>query len=165
MDETIVCTAFLADKPQRKMILLRSKKATEYWSFCEELCCDWEGYLNSNPQKLDTAAIVRLPKALCKAGYSDIAAGIEVPLTYSNPDLLEGYEIIELPPCKMLYFQSQPFPNSNDYGKYIDAVNKAYADFDFRALGVKVDLSRGPYMNFGAEPDRGAKIAYPVREI
>lgn len=165
MKNTIVCTAYTVSKPRRKMIILRSEKAEEYWSFCEEMCCDWEGYLNSNPAKLDTAAILKLPKEFHKTGFSDIAAGIEVPVDYENNELDSNYEIIELNPCKFIYFKSQPFSVSDDYCKYMNAVNKAYNNFDFASLEIEVDYTEGPYMNFGAEPERGAKIAYPVKDI
>lgn len=163
MKNSIVCTAYIADKPKRKLIILRSEHASDYLSFCQECGCDWEGYLNSNPQKADTAAIIRLPKQYVKAGTSDIAAGIEVPLSYEENGLADGYEIIEAEPCRLIYFKSQPFTNPDDFCLYIDAVNEAYNSFDFSAMGVAVDMSAGPYMNFGAEPERGAKIAYPVK--
>ncbi len=60
------CIITLVHRKKRKLILLRSKKATEYFSFCEENGCDWEGLLNSNPYKLDTAAILTLPDFLIK---------------------------------------------------------------------------------------------------
>ena len=165
MKDSIVCTAYVVEKPKRKMIILRSKNATDYWTFCEENKCDWEGYLNSNPYKIDTAAIIKLPKKYVKSGFCDIAAGIEVPFDYKDDSLAKGYEIIEFEPCKMIYFKSQPFENSDDFGVYIDAVNEAYNNFDFNAMSVTVDMTVGPYMHFGAEPERGAKIAYPVKDI
>lgn len=163
--ETIVCTAYAVSRPKRKMIILYSEKATDYFTFCEEKCCDWEGYLNSNPHKLDTAAILKLPSALVKEGCSDIAAGIEIPLDCEIEKLLDGYEIIELEPCELMYFKSQPYDNDNDYCKYIDAVNKAFDEFDFKAMGYEFDLKCAPTMNFGAQKENGARIAVPIKKI
>ena len=58
------------ERPARKLIVLRSKKASDYFSFCEEMGCDWDGLLNSISEKLDNAAILELPKRLVKAGTS-----------------------------------------------------------------------------------------------
>ncbi|MDE6469501.1 MAG: AraC family transcriptional regulator, partial [Eubacterium sp.] len=104
--ETIVCSAYAVSRPKRKMIILYAEEATDYFTFCEEKSCDWEGYLNSNPHKLDTAAILNLPSALVKKGCSDIAAGIEIPFDCEVGELLNGYEIIGLEPCKLMYFKS-----------------------------------------------------------
>lgn len=165
LKENIVVTAYTVSKPERKMIILRSKKATDYFSFCEECGCEWAGYLDSNPKKSDTAAILCLPDSFVKEGTGKIAAGIEVPMDYKDTGLAAGYEIIEMPACEMVYFKSQPFENEDDFCLYIDSVNKAIDDFDFSALSLKVDLQAGPCMNFGAQPESGAKIAYPASRM
>lgn len=164
-DDTIVCTTYIVSRPKRKMIILYSEKATDYWTFCEEKCCDWEGYLNSNPNKLDTAAILTLPLSIVREGKSRIAAGIEVPFDCEIGELIDGYEVIELEPCELAYFKSQPFDNGDDFGKYIDAVNKSYNDFNFSSIGYEIELEKAPSMNFGAQKETGAKIAVPVKKI
>lgn len=163
--KTIVCTAYLVKKPARKLIMLRSKDAVDYFTFCAENRCDWEGYLNSNHQKLDTAAILTLPEILVKKGTSKIAAGIEVPVDCDTANLLDGYEVEELDACEMMYFKSESFDDKDDYSSYIDAVNKAFEEFDFHSIGYMVDLQSAPCMNFGAQAQAGARIAYPVRKI
>lgn len=65
-------------------------------SFCEEMGCEWEGLLNSFEEKLDTAAIVTLPKSLVPEGYSDTAAGIELPAGYQG-EIPWGYLTAKLP--------------------------------------------------------------------
>ena len=105
-DETMTVTA--VERPTRKLILIRSVNATEYFSFCEEMGCDWEGLFNSILEKFDTAALITLPQNLIKPDTGNKAAGVEVPANYSKP-IPAGYEIIDLPPCTMLYFQGQKF--------------------------------------------------------
>lgn len=56
-----------------------SLKAHDYWSFCEEMGCDWEGLFNSIPEKLDLVAILELPTFLQKPDTSKIVAGVELP--------------------------------------------------------------------------------------
>lgn len=163
-NETIVCTAYIVSRPKRKMIILYSQNATDYFTFCEEKSCDWEGYLNSNSDKLDTAAILKLPSKLVKNGFSDIAAGIEVPYDFEPEELFDGYELIELDACELVYFKSQSFENDDDYCKYIDAVNKALAEFDFKSIGYELDFESAPTMNFGAQKENGARIAVPIKK-
>lgn len=49
-------TVTVVERPARKLIFLRIPTATDYFSACEEVGCDWEGFYNSIPEKFDTAA-------------------------------------------------------------------------------------------------------------
>ena len=128
MDTTTICTVTPVNRPKRKLIYLTSKSATDYFSYCEEVGCEWEGLLNSIHEKFDTAALINLPDFLQEKGISKVAAGVEVPLDYEKP-LPEGYKVAELPECVMLYFQSEPYDNPDDFGKYIGQVFKAIDNY------------------------------------
>ena len=52
---TIITVTPIA-RPKRKLIVLRSKQAEDYLSFCNEMGCDWAGLFNSIPEKIDTEA-------------------------------------------------------------------------------------------------------------
>lgn len=147
----------------RRAAILRGKTAADYFSFCEEMGCEWEGLLNSIPAKLDTAALLTLPPQFAKDGCT-CAAGVEVPEDYDAP-LPEGYEYIELPPCELLYFQSAPYENEDDFGIAIGNVMEAVAHYDPAPLGYAFDDQAGPRFNFGASAATGAKIAVPVRKL
>lgn len=164
MHNATICTVTPVNRPKRKLIYLTSKSATDYLSYCEEVGCDWEGLLNSIHEKFDTAALIDLPNSLQKKGISKIAAGVEVPIDYEKP-LPDGYEAANLPECVMLYFQSEPYDNPDDFGKYIGQVFKAIEHYDFERYGYKYTTSIAPTLNFGAEPEIGAKIAIPVECI
>ncbi len=164
MAENNYCFVTLVHREKRKLIFLRSKKATEYFSFCEETSCDWEGLLNSSPHKLDTAALLNLPQFLLKDGYGKIASGIEVPISF-NGTIPDGYEMAELPECDMLYFQSQKYDNEEDYSKMISQVFNAVDNFDYQSFGLVPDDSLAPRFNFGAEKDTGARFAIPVTAV
>ncbi len=161
MDKTSICTVTPVNRPKRKLIYLPSKSATGYFSYCEEVGCGWEGLLNSISEKFDTAAIVELPEFLQEEGFSEIASGVEVPLDYDKP-LPEGYKIAELSECIMLYFQSEPFENPDDFGVYIGQVFKARDNYNFERYGYKTANDVAPWFNFGAQTDVGARIAIPV---
>jgi len=157
-------TAQIVERQARKLILLRSQKATDYFSYCEENGCDWEGMLNSVPEKLDVAAILELPRHLIMGGTSAIAAGIEVPADYSKP-LPAGYEMLELPPCSMLYFRGMPFENEDDFCKAIDIVFKAIENYKPELYGYGFAEEVAPKFNFGASAEMGAKMAVPVKVL
>ena len=163
MDTTSICTVTPVNRPKRKLIYLISHSATDYLSYCEEVGCDWEGLLNSIPEKFDTAALIDLPDFLHENGISKIASGVEVPLDYEKP-LPDGYKIAELPECTMLYFQSEPYENPDDFGRYIGQVFKAIENYDFECYGYALANDIAPSLNFGADTKTGARIAIPVKE-
>lgn len=164
MDKAVICTVTPVNRPKRKLIYLTSKTATDYFSYCEEVGCDWEGLLGSITEKMDTAALMELPATLQEKGISKIAAGVEVPLDYEKP-LPEGYKVAGLPECVMLYFQSEPYDDPDDFGKYIGQVLKAAQSYDFERYGYKLATAIAPTLNLGAEPKIGARIAIPAQRI
>lgn len=164
MDNTSICTVTPVNRPKRKLIYLPSKTAKDYFSYCEEVGCDWEGLLNSISEKFDTASLLDLPDFLEEKGMSKIASGVEVPLEYNKP-LPDGYKVSELPECIMLYFQSEPYENPDDFGNRIGQVFKAIECYNFEGYGYKLAKEIAPSLNFGAKPEIGARIAVPVVKI
>lgn len=161
MDTSSICTVTPMNRPKRKLIYKVSKLAKDYLSYCEEVGCDWEGLLNSIPEKFDTAALIDLPDFLHEEGISKIAAGVEVPIDYEKP-LPDGYKFAELPECIMLYFQSEPYKNPDDFCIYIEQVFKAIRNYNIERYGYKSAINIAPILNLGAEPEIGARIAIPV---
>jgi AraC-like DNA-binding protein len=100
-------TVTVVERPARKLIFLRHK-ADDYFSACEEVGCEWEGFYNSIPEKLDSAAGGRLPASLQNPDLGSSAFFVEVPVDYDKP-LPDGYEIADLPPCTYLYFNGWMF--------------------------------------------------------
>ncbi len=45
--KTTIVTVTPIARPKRKLIVLRSKHAEDYLSFCNEMGCDWAGLFNS----------------------------------------------------------------------------------------------------------------------
>lgn len=158
------CLITPVHREKRKLILMYSQKATDYFSFCAEKSCDWEGLLNSNPIKMDTAAILELPDFLCKDGFGKIACGIEVPIDF-NGTIPDGYETVELPECDMLYFQSPPYENEDDYSAMIDLVNDAISKFDCKLYDFEIRNDLAPRFNFGAQKEIGARYAIPINKL
>lgn len=163
-DNLNLCMITAKERKKRKLIYLPSRHAQDYLSYCEEAGCDWEGLLNSIPEKLEKAALLELPDKLVESGLSKIAAGIEVPLEY-NKEIPKTYKTAELPECTMLYFQSEPYENDEDFGKAIESVYAAMGKYNPALYGYRFAYDIAPSFNFGAETNLGARIAVPALPI
>ncbi len=162
-NDSAICMVTVVSRPKRMLLLLRSQKAHDYWSYCEEKGCDWEGLFNSIPERFDTAAILQLPKFMVEKGTSHIASGVELPADYKGK-IPEECDLIELEPCEMLYFQTQPFKEEDDYRNAIDSLHKAVECYEPRYYGYEYDTDKVPVFDFGATPQMGARKAIPVKK-
>lgn len=161
---TRTMTVTAVNRPARQLILMRSVNATDYFSYCAEVGCGWEGLFNSIPEKFDKAALLTLPSNMIKAGTGNTAAGVEVHYNYSKP-IPEGCDIMELPPCTMLYFQGSPFEDENDFGEGIGVLWEIMESYDPAGYGWEYAPELAPYFNFGASAKEGARMARPVRRL
>lgn len=162
ISRTMTVTA--VERPKRKLILIRSVNATEYFSFCEEMGCSWEGIFNSISEKFDTPALLTLPQNLIKPGTGNTASGVEVPLDYNKP-ILAGCDVIELPPCTMLYFQGASYEDENNFCDAIEALWEIMDTYNPTQYGWQYAPELAPNFNFGASAQIGAKMARPVKKI
>lgn len=158
-----ICMITPVQKPERKLILLRSKNAEDYLSFCEEMGCEWEGLFNSIPEKLDTAALVELPEKYRIPNTSAIAAGVEVPADYEKV-LPEGCDFILLKSTTMLCFQSEPFDKEETFCQAMDIVYHAADVYNPESHGYRYCFDCVPKFNYGAYPETGARLEFPVEK-
>lgn len=84
-----------------------------------------------------------------------------MPLDYDKP-LPEQYKVAELETCTMLYFQSEPYENEEDFCKAIEGVYAAVGKYNAAAYGYRLAYDIAPSFNFGADTRTGAKIAVPA---
>lgn len=155
------CMITAKERKRRKLIYLPSHHAQDYFSYCEEIGCEWEGLLNSIPEKFETAALIELPDQFVEPGFSKTAAGIEVPLDYDK-ELPASYKVLELPECTMLFFQSEPYEKEEDFGKAIESAYAAIKKYDPALYGYQFAYDTAPTFNFGADPSTGARMAVPA---
>lgn len=158
-----IITATVLPRPARKLIIQYSKTGVDYWSFCQEKGCDWEGLLLSIPERMDIPAFLSLPANMIPQGCAEGAVGIEVPHSYTGL-VPEDYALAELPKGEMLYFQSQPYQDEDKFPEAIKAVFDAYERYDPATYGYAFDIGRMPVFNFGSFADKGARIAVPVKK-
>jgi AraC-like DNA-binding protein len=121
MSEVNTIFVQVVDRPARKLILKRGVNAKDYYAYCEEVGCDiWDELCNIK-QALFEPIGMWLPDNLQKPGTSEYAQGVEMPANYSGP-VPQGYEIIDLPACKMMIFQGQPY----DDAKFEEAIGSMW---------------------------------------
>ena len=173
--KTSVIFTQIMERPARKLILKRSKKATDYFSYCEEVGCaeDENGEYTGAPlpwvalgaikEALYEVAGVWLPDNMRPEGTGTHAAGVEVPADYAG-EIPEGFDVIELEPCKMLVFQGEPYKDE-DWEEAICSGMENFQKFNPEVYGYEYADELAPKMQLAPMGWRGYIEMRPVREI
>jgi AraC-like DNA-binding protein len=149
------------DRPARKVILKRGIKAADYFAYCEEVGCDVWGILCSVKEALYEPIGMWLPMRFRKEGTSEYAQGVEVPATYSG-EVPEGYDVMDLPPCRMMVFQGPPFDNA-EFCDAIEELSSAMDNYNPELYGFVWADEDGPRFQLEPQGYRGYIEARPVR--
>lgn len=151
----------VVERPARKVMLKRGVRATGYFAYCDEVGCDevW-ATLTSVKEALYEPIGMWLPKHLIKERTSQYVQGVELPLDYSNT-IPEGFDLIELPPCKMMVFQGEPY-DDEDFMSEIDQVWKHIDKFDPSIYGFQWAPKVAPRFQLAPMGYRGYIEARPV---
>jgi AraC family transcriptional regulator len=155
----------VVDRPARKVIVKFAKTATEYFTYCEEVGCDdkvWN-ILAAVKDALNEPIGMWMPANLRKEGTSEYIQGVEVALDYKGlvPD---GFEMIELPACKMMVFQGPPYEDV-DYEEAITDLWEVMKTFDPKLYGFEWADADGPRFQLSPMGYRGYIEARPVRSL
>jgi AraC family transcriptional regulator len=153
----------VVERPKRKFILKRGVKAENYYDYCGEVGCDVWGELCSIKGALYEPVGVWLPEAFRKKGTSEYAQGVEMPADY-NGEVPEGYEMIELPACKMMVFQSPPFKDE-DFEEAISDIWEIMKNYDPQMYGFRWADEDGPRFQMEPLGERGYIEGRPVRPL
>lgn len=151
------------ERPARKLLLKRGRGATEYFAYCEEVGCDIWGVLCSVQEALYEPVGLWLPDHLIAPGTSQYVQGVELPLDYDKP-IPEGFELIELPPCRMLVFQGEPY-DDDDFADQVRLVMDQIDRFNPEPYGYHFDPEAAPRFQLAPMGYRGYIEARPVRAI
>ncbi|MDN5341954.1 MAG: hypothetical protein PWP28_829 [Oceanotoga sp.] len=152
----------IIERPERKALILRGKKAKKYFEYCEEVGCDVWGVLTSVKEALYEPIGMWLPDNMIKEGTSKYVQGVEVPLNYNNK-IPEGYELITLKPCKMMVFQGEPYEDEN-FNEAVSEVMEKIDKFDPEIYGYKWNYESDPSFQLAPMGYRGYIEARPVKE-
>ncbi len=153
----------IVDRPARKVILKRGKTATHYFEYCEEVGCDIWGILCSIKDALYEPVGMWMPDGLRPEGTSVYTQGVEVSLDWQG-EIPEGFEVMELPPCKMLIFQGQPY-NEENFMEAIDKLWKQTENYNPEIYGYKWADELAPKIQLAPMGYRGYIEGRPVVEV
>ena len=150
------------EKPARKVIIKRGKEAKEYFTYCEEVGCDVWGLLCSMKSICGEPECLWLSKNYIKEGTSEYVQGVEVELDYSG-EIPDGFDVIELPKCKYIMFQGEPFEEEN-FGEAIGHVWEAIKKYNPHVMGYTWDACN-PRIQLEPIGTRGYIELHPVKAI
>ncbi|NCA92519.1 AraC family transcriptional regulator [bacterium] len=166
--KTAIIFTQIIERPERKMILRRSKKATNYFEYCEEVGCytpekpDPWSILSDIKEALYEPVGVWLPKSMCPDGTGLYAHAVEVPADYSGK-IPESFDIINLTPCKYLIFQGEPYDDEN-YQEAIGAFWNNIENFNPQVYGYAWDDEIAPKIQLAPMGWRGYIEGRPIKE-
>ena len=160
MGETRTVFIQVIEKPARKVIIKRGIKATEYWSYCNEVGCDVWGLLLSIKSISGEPVCLWLPEHLRKPAANEYVQGAEVEADYSGP-VPEGFEVIDLPAATYLLFRGEPFAEEN-YEAAIGEIWEAEKKYDPAFIGYEWDRSN-PRIQLEPVGERGYIELVPVK--
>ena len=124
--------------------------------------CDVWGLLTSMRSMGGEPVCLWLPPKYIRPGTSEYVQGAEVPPDYSGP-VPDGFETIELPQCKYLMFQGEPFAEA-DFGEAIGQVWSAIDKYDPQTIGYCWD-SENPRIQLEPVGTRGYIELRPIKSI
>ncbi len=153
----------VVERPARQVLLKRGIKAKDYFAYCEEAGCDVWPLLTSVKEALYEPVGMWLPGHLIREGTSEYVQGVELPLDYAN-DIPSGYELIELPSCKLMVFQGEPYDDEN-FMSEIEEVWDAMEKYDPTVYGFEWAPEQAPRIQLAPMGYRGYIEARPVRAV
>ncbi len=148
------------EKLDRKVIMKRGREAKDYWKYCEEVGCDVWGLLTSIKSISGEPVCLWLPTKYIKPGTSEYVQGVEVPMDYSG-EIPEGFDVIELPKCKYIMFQGEPF-EEEDFGEAIEQIVSAIKKYDPQSVGYCWDETN-PRIQLEPIGTRGYIELHPIK--
>jgi AraC family transcriptional regulator len=153
----------VVDRPARKLILKRALKAADYYAYCEEVGCEVWDVLCGIQQALYEPIGMWLPSNMQRPGTSVYAQGVELPLEYAGP-VPEGFELTELPPCKMMIFQGEPYDDAA-FEQAIGSFWETIKNYKPEIYGFRWADEDGPRFQLEPQGYRGYIEGRPVRPV
>lgn len=168
MNTTVIFTQII-ERPARKLILRRSEAAAHYDDYVAEVECGvnnasipWD-ILCEIKEALYEPVGLWLPENMRPEGTGIYAHGVEVPHDYSG-QIPQEFDVIELPPCKMLVFQGEPY-DDKFYQTAIGACMEQIAKFNPEVYGYQYADELAPKMQLGPQGWRGYIEMRPIRAL
>ena len=167
--QTAVIFTQIVERPARKLILRRSKQANEYFAYCEEVGCGtpdapapWD-ILCSIKEALYEPVGVWLPENMRPAGTGVYAHGVEVPFDYAG-EIPNGFDVIDLEPCKLLVFQGEPYDDEY-YQEAVGNCMGCIGNFNPEVYGYQYADELAPRMQLAPMGWRGYIEMRPIKSM
>ena len=151
------------DRVERKAIVKFAHKATDYFTYCEEVGCEIWDVLASIKGALFEPIGMWMPKNLRKLGTGEYAQGVEVPADYAG-EIPQGFDLISLPACKMMVFQG-PAYDDEQFEQAITDIWELMKSYDPSLYGFTWADEDGPRFQLAPMGYRGYIEARPVRAL
>jgi len=170
-EKTAIIFTQIVERPARKLMLKRAKSAGDYFDYCEEFGCTDDESGNSVPwetvSKIKEALYepvgMWLPDNMRLVGTGVYAHGIEVPADY-NKEIPEGFDIIDLPPCKLIIFQGEPY-DDEEFEQAIISLRDQIEKFNPEVYGYEYADELAPRVQLAPLGWRGYIEMRAVREL
>ena len=153
----------VVDRPERKAVVRFAQKASDYFSYCEELGCDVWDVLSGIKDALYEPVGMWMPESMRRLGTGSYVQGVEVPIDFKHP-IPDGYELITLPACKMMIFQGPVF----DEEAFMEAITDLWElmkQYDPTLYGFRWADEDGPRFQLAPMGYRGYIEGRPVRSM
>lgn len=151
------------DRPQRKLLVKFAQKATDYYTYCEEVGCELWDKLAAVQGALFEPIGMWMPPKFRRQGSGEYCQGVEVPLDFSAP-IPKGLEVITLPACKMMVFQGPPYDDEH-YEEAITNIWEVMKTYDPTLYGFLWADEDGPRYQLAPMGWRGYIEARPVQQL
>ena len=169
MEQTAVIFTQIIQRPARKLILRRAKTADNYFAYAAEIGCGehdasaaWD-VLTTIKEALYEPVGLWLPENMRPEGTGIYAHGVEVPASYAG-DIPEGFDVINLAPCKLLVFQGEPYDDS-DFQTAVELCMDRIQKFNPEVYGYRYAPELAPKMQLAPMGWRGYIELHPVQSI
>jgi AraC family transcriptional regulator len=153
----------IIERPQRKLIFLPGREAEHYFAYCEEVGCEVWDTLSGVRDAIHEPMGLWLPDNLRPEGSSTYVQGVEVAVDHAGP-VPEGFKVIELPPCKLLVFQGQPF-DDKDFEQAISSLWDVMNAYSPGVIGYEWADEDAPRFQLAPMGYRGYIEGRPVRPL
>jgi len=170
MEDTAVIFTQIIDRPARKLILRRSKAAGDYFAYATEIGC---GKNNNSSDAWDVLTEIKealyepvgvwLPENMRPEGTGVYAQGVEVAADYSGV-VPESFEVIDLPACKLIVFQGEPYDDAN-FEEAVGICMRRIGSFNPEVYGYQYAPELAPRMQLEPQGWRGYIEMLPVKSI
>jgi AraC family transcriptional regulator len=168
-EQTAVIFTQIIERPARKLILRRSKQADDYFSYCEEVGCGennasspWD-ILCGIKEALYEPVGVWLPANMRPDGTGVYAHGVEVASDYTG-QIPEGFDVIELAPCKLMVFQGEPYDDEH-FEEAVSLCMERIDQFNPEVYGYQYAEELAPRMQLVPLGWRGYIEMRPIRSM